>query len=287
MVSVVRAIKSQRSTQADASPPGIVLANMGQTYWWPEGKRAITVTASSAVPLPSLVHKGRRHVATLNDIPGSQGPTEHVKYMFSEVLGSLADENALVDVIAVGESCEIVERFLDGKRTWDIWSKRLNSLVLLGPVYEAEGLTNEQFKMFMVKRARGYLVSPEPLGIPLAPPEGNLELNISPLGFPCFSSFDPMYVETILVRARSHILSYLQDVALDPAYENPTITPADCPRPPMTEEHWNDLPEDGKPTMSKADPAMLAEQIRQIKRWKKFEENGQAPNTDSESDPDI
>lgn len=154
MVSVVRAVQSQPSTQADTSPPGIVLANMGQTYWWPEGKRAITISGSSATLLPSLVHKGKRHLPAVNDIPGNKGPVEHVKYMFSEVLGSLTDEKALVDVIATGESCEIVERFLDRTEVWDIWDKRLNSLVLLGPVYDAEGLKNEQFKAFMAKVRR-------------------------------------------------------------------------------------------------------------------------------------
>jgi hypothetical protein len=245
-------------------------------------------------------------VTALCEIPGNEGPEEHVKYIFSEVLDSLTGKNAIVDIVAIGESCEIVERFLDGKEVWDIWSKRISSLILVGPVYEAGGLTNVQFKEFMrkvrccthsndsvtrltqhPKRARAYLVSPEPLGVPLAPPEGNLELNIPPLGLPCFSSSEPMHVETILIRARSHILSYLQDVAVDPDYENPLITPADCPRPPMTEEHWDDLPEGDKPIMSKADPAILKQQIKQIKRWKKFEETGQAPDTDSESDSDI
>ncbi|KAH6605272.1 hypothetical protein Trco_006979 [Trichoderma cornu-damae] len=287
MVSVVGAVKSQLSSPVDASPPGIVLANMGQTHWWPEGMRAVTVTASSAAPLPSLVHKGRRQVPALNDIPGSEGPTEHAKYVLGEVLGSLTAENALVDIIAIGESCEIVERVLDDGETWETWSKRLNSLVFLGPVYEAEGLKNEKLKDFMAKRARGYLVSPEPLGIPLAPPAGNLELNMAPLGFPCLSSSEPMYVETILIRARSHVLSYLQDVANDPGYENPIVTPADCPRPPMTEEHWQDMPEEDKPVMSKADPAVLGEQIMQLRRWKKFEETGAAPDTDSESGPDV
>ncbi|KAM0245487.1 hypothetical protein ACHAQJ_010547 [Trichoderma viride] len=290
LVPVVQAVKSQVGSKSDDTPPGIILANMGQTCWWPEGKRAVTVIASSAMPLPSLVHRGRQHVPGLSDILGNESPEEHVKYIFSAVLGSLADDNAAVDIIAIGESCEIVERFLDGKATWDIWSKRVSSLVLVGPIYEVGGLANEQFKEFMTKhpkRARAYLVSPEPLGVPLAPPEGNSELSIPPLGLPCFSSSDPMFVETILVQARPHILSYLQDVANDPDYENPPITLADCPRPPMTEERWDDLPEGDKPVISKANPAVLKEQIKQIKRWKKFEETGQAPDTDSESDSDI
>ncbi|KAL7934196.1 hypothetical protein V8C35DRAFT_321946 [Trichoderma chlorosporum] len=287
MVSVVRALAAQRSSPDDASPPGIVLANMGQTYFWPQGKRAITVLASSSLPLPSLLHKGVRHVPALNDIPGNENPMQHVKYIFGEVLASLAGSEALVDIIAIGDSCEIVEKFLDGKETWDIWGKRLSSLILLGPVCEAEGLTNQQFKDFMAKRARGYLVCPEPLGTPLAPPEGNSELSIPPLGFPCVSSSEPMYVETVLIRARPHILSHIQDVAMDPDYENPAVTPVDCPPPAMTEQHWDDLPEGDKPVVSKAEPSELMEQVKQVKRWRKFQETGQAPDTDSESESEV
>lgn len=96
-----------------------------------------------------------------------------------------------------------------------------------------------------------------------------------------------MYAETIFVRARSHILSYLQQVALNPDYENPLIVLADCPRPPLTEQNWEELPEGDKPIISEADPTVLKDEIKQIRRWKKFDETGKAPDTDSESEPDI
>ncbi|KAK4074486.1 uncharacterized protein Triagg1_5082 [Trichoderma aggressivum f. europaeum] len=266
MVSVVRALASQRSSPDDASPPGIVLANMGETYFWPQGNRAITVLASSFLPLPSLLHKGVRHVPALNDIPGNEGPVQHVKYIFGEVLRSMANDKALLDVIAIGDSCEIVEKVLDGQEAWDTWGKRLNSMTLLGP------------------RARGYLVCPESLGTPLAPPEGNSELSIPPLGFPCISSSEPMHAETILIRARSHIFAHIQEVAMDVGYENPAITPVDCPPPAMTEQHWDDLPEEDKPEVTKLDPAEFKAQVKQAKRWRKFQETGKAPDTDSESE---
>ncbi|KAH0491752.1 hypothetical protein TgHK011_003162 [Trichoderma gracile] len=287
MVSVVRALASQRSSPDDASPPGIVLANTGQTYWWPEGKRAITVSASAALPLPSLVHKGIREVPALNRIPGNENPTEHVKYIFDKVLGSMAGEKAVVDVVAIGETCEVVEKFLDGKEAWDAWGKRLGSLILLGPVFEAEALKKVQFKDFLAKRARGYLLCSEPAGIPLAPPEGNSELSILPMGFPCVSSSEPSHVETILIQARSHILSHLQDVAMAADSENPAITVADCLRPALTEQDWKDVPEEEKPMISKADPAELKKELKQAKRWKKFAETGMAPDTDSESESDV
>lgn len=93
-----------------------------------------------------------------------------------------------------------------------------------------------------------------------------------------------MHAETILIRARTHILSHIQEVALDLGYENPAITPVDCPPPAMTEQHWDDLPEKDKPEISKLDPAEFKAQVKQARRWRKFQETGKAPDTDSESE---
>ncbi|KAM0521790.1 hypothetical protein ACHAPE_002351 [Trichoderma viride] len=283
IIPVVRAVKLQRGSSSDDTPPGIVLANVGQTCWWPEGQRAITVTANNAVPLPSLVHRGVQHVPNIHGIPGNNSAEEHVKYVFDEVISRRANEKATVDIIATGESCEIVERFLDGEEAWNTWGSTISTLVLLGPVYESEGLKNDKFKDFMAKRGRAYVLSHEPVGTPLAPPEGNSSRWIPSLGLPCLSSSEPMYTESIFVRARSHILSYLQEVALDLEYENPVLVPADYDIPlPTTEQSWEELPEAEKPIVIKANPDELEEDIRQIKRWKQFEETGKAPESDSE-----
>lgn len=151
VIPVVRAVKSHKSSSTDDASPGILLANMGQTCWWLDGQRAITVTANNAVPLPSLVHRGVQYVPALHDIPGNKSPEEHVKYVFNQVIGSMAHDKATVDIIAIGESCEIVERFLDGEEAWNIWGRRISALVLLGPVYDSEGLKNANFKDFMAK----------------------------------------------------------------------------------------------------------------------------------------
>jgi hypothetical protein len=136
------------------------------------------------------------------------------------------------------------------------------------------------------KRARAYGLSREPVGTPLAPPEGTLDLCIPSLGLSCLSSSEPMYTETIFIRARSHILSFLQEVALEPYYVHPFIMLDDCPRPPMTEQNWEELPEEEKPTVSKKDAAELKEEMKQVRRWKKFDETGKAPDTDSETEPE-
>ena len=151
MVSVVRALQMQASSDTDPSPPGIVLANTGQLYWWPEGKRSLTVTASTAIPLPSIVHYGRRHVPALNSVRGNEDPTTHVHYVFNEVLQRMTKTDAKVSVVAIGESCEIVTKFLDDEKNWTTWQGRLDSMLLLGSVYPDDGLENESFKFFLAK----------------------------------------------------------------------------------------------------------------------------------------
>lgn len=151
MIPIVRAIQQQVSTATDSSAPGIVLANMGQLYWWPEGKRPITIVDSAAIPLPSSVHVGRKYVPSLNNIPGNEDPFKHVDFLFNNVFPSLIGQKAKLDVVAIGESCEIVERFLDKADAWENWGQRLNSLLFLGPVYPAENLSNDTFKDFLSK----------------------------------------------------------------------------------------------------------------------------------------
>lgn len=149
MVSVVRALQRQASSDIDTSPPGVVLANTGQLYWWPEGKRGVTVTASTAIPLPSMVHHGRRHVPALNNVPRNEDPAAHVRYVFNEVLQKITKEDAEVSVVAIGESCEIVTKFLDDEKNWMAWQGRLSSMLLLGSVYPDDELANESFKYFL------------------------------------------------------------------------------------------------------------------------------------------
>lgn len=159
MVSVVKALRNQRSTAEDSSSPGIVLANVGQLYWWPDEKRALTVGASANIPLPSLVHSGRKTVRELNGIEGHETPARHVQYVFDEVLGKLAGRNALVDVVAVGDTCTLVEKFLDERKNWDVWGHRLSSVLLMDTILEAESLGNPAFQSFLAKVCTSHTAS--------------------------------------------------------------------------------------------------------------------------------
>lgn len=147
MVSVIQELRAQ----GDQHAPGIVLANMGQLYWWPEGGRALTMPAKAAIPMSSLVHCGVKYVPSLNDIPQNECPKRHVKHMFEEVLPALMNQEAKLDIIVIGDSCDIVERFLHEEGNWKVWGTRLSSMVLLQTIYLEESIKNPSFKEFLAK----------------------------------------------------------------------------------------------------------------------------------------
>ncbi|KAL6404928.1 hypothetical protein AUP68_11764 [Ilyonectria robusta] len=287
MISIVRALHQQTASPTDASPPGIVLANMGQRYWWPEGQRALTMSASVDTPLPSLVHSGTRHIPSLNDIPGCESPLRHMATVFQDVLARIPECTAKIDLIALGESCEVVENYFDDQKNWDSWGHRLNSMVLLGTVFETDKLANEAFKEFLAQRTRGYLVSEEPLDTPLAPPEGNASLYIENLGCPCYSSSEPHYAELIAIRAFGPILGYIQEVAMTPGFTNPPISVIERPKTDFTDSDWQNLPDENKPSIIQIDPEIMKREVKQARRWRRFEQTGEAPNSDSEDEDEA
>jgi hypothetical protein len=94
----------------------------------------------------------------------------------------------------------------------------------------------------------------------------------------------------ILVCALDSALRYLETVATAPAaFENPPIVVVE--RRAQTdqvaeEDDWQKLMEDEKPSVSVVAPTVMKEELRQMRRWKKFEETGQAPDSDSDEDED-
>ncbi|KAF4978763.1 hypothetical protein FZEAL_4908 [Fusarium zealandicum] len=285
MISVVQALAKQTSSLDDSRSPGVVLANMGQRHWWPEEKRALTVAASGDVPLPSLVHLGRRYVQELNEIPGSESPLAHMTSIFESIVAS--NKDAKIDMIVIGESCEVALNFFENKKNWANWGNRLGGMLFLGTVYSIEKLTNENLKDFLAQRTRGYLISDEALETPLAMPRGNPSLSIEPLGCPCFSAGEPHYIELIAIRALKPALAFLQNVALTPDFVNPDMAVAErCPTD-FTNEDWSQLPDDNRPSVTTQDAEETKRQIKEMRRFKEFEETGRAPEWDADSDDDV
>ncbi|KHO01379.1 uncharacterized protein MAM_00380 [Metarhizium album ARSEF 1941] len=248
LVSVVQELKKQASSDKNVSPPGIFIANTGQLYWWPDGGRNLTATDSTAIPLPSLVHTGRRYVPGINSVAGHETPESHVASVFNTLRG-LMGEGAKVSLVAVGQSCELVTDFLESKSNWHAWEGRLDAMLLLGTVYPADSLTNRGLRDFLAKRTRAYIVSTQPLDTPLAPPSGNEDEQIPAFGCPCYSSSEPFYIEMVLIRALKPALGYLESVALTPGYENDDIVVAGKPKQESADDNWEKLADWERPTV--------------------------------------
>ncbi|KAG5976041.1 hypothetical protein E4U58_006376 [Claviceps cyperi] len=291
MVSVVRELRKHVSSKEDPSPPGIVIANPSESYWWPEGQRSLTVADSAAIPLPSLVHVARRWCPDRDSVPGNRSAEEHVSYIFDELLRGELREDAKLSIVAVGQSCELLTRFLDDAENWNRWLGRLDCMILLGTVYPVETLQNNDLKSFLAERSRAYILSSEPVNTPLAPPIGNPYAGISALGSPCYSSAESLYTENIFLSALQPALQYLQEIATTPAYLNPEIIVAERPEPSDNDlrddqETWHAIPEQEKPAVGVIDAASMRAQVKRARRFRRIVKGDQNPDTDSESADD-
>ncbi|XWW98317.1 hypothetical protein V2A60_006317 [Cordyceps javanica] len=216
MVGAVKAMQRHDSV-------GMILANMGESYWSPEHKRAVTVADSAALSMPSLVHMGIKYHAEVNDIPGSESPLCHARTVLNTAVAQYANKDAKITIIAIGDSCEVIVSLLDEEETWIKWGASLQSAVFYSPAFYHEQ-KQDGLRKFLAERSRGYILSESPLGTPLSGPDGNDAEQVPAFGFPCYSSGESRYDELCFVAALEHGLTYLDEVAETPNYENPTVT---------------------------------------------------------------
>ncbi|RYP77712.1 hypothetical protein DL769_003332 [Monosporascus sp. CRB-8-3] len=248
MVSVVTSLQRQRSSPADAAAPGVVLANTGQLLWCPSAGRALTRHAFDAAPMKSAVHDGRLVDERRNRVPGNRGVAEHVRYVFESVVPAFVDprREARIDVVAVGDAAEAVERYLDGEAAWARWGGRVSCFANVGGYYPAWELKCEGFKQFLREKARSYVPSLEPLNTVLSGPDGNPHTTaFTALGSPVFSGGTPHFTELLLVEGGSAVLDFLQEVALSPSpadYRNPEfhVSYRDLRADDRDGEYWTD-----------------------------------------------
>ncbi|XXH05933.1 hypothetical protein Hte_012376 [Hypoxylon texense] len=225
LVSIVTELQKQHTSSTDSSPPGIILANMGELVWWPEGKRAVSHWAFDNAPAKSAVHNGNL-ITDKNLIKGNENPKLHVNYIFDQVIPLLVKDNVGIDVIGVGDGADFVEQYLDLPAVWEKWKKRINCLALVGGLHPVWELHSKDFATeFLKNKARAYATSLEPAGIPLSGPEGNPKTTtFTSLGCPVFSSGESHFTEVTLIAGAGLVLDWLQEVAMTPEgedYANP------------------------------------------------------------------
>ncbi len=103
-------------------------------------------------------------------------------------------------------------------------------------------------------------------------------------GFPCYSSGESQLNELVFIKAMNAGLSYLQEAAADPAFENPPVAVIERPTIEETEDCWEQLPGEQRPNIVQCDENWLMKEVRMLRRWRKFEEKGEVPDSDSYSD---
>ncbi|KAI0379085.1 Arb2 domain-containing protein [Hypomontagnella monticulosa] len=244
MVSIVSKLQKQRSSPSDSSPPGIILANMGELLWWPAGNRALSVHAFNGTPRKSAVHFGHE-VTDKNKIPHNADMKEHVHYIFDEVIPHFVKDSAKIDVVGVGDSAETVEQYLDLPPIWPQWKDRISSLSLVGGMHPVWELKNDEFvNVFLRNKARAYITSDEPAGMAISGPEGNPKSkSFTQIGCPVFSSGEPYYIECVLIAGADVILDWIQEVAMTPEnedYANPEFHIVFDDPPPDDWHDWTD-----------------------------------------------
>ncbi|KAK1763591.1 hypothetical protein QBC33DRAFT_518533 [Phialemonium atrogriseum] len=206
--------------------PGIVLANTGQLWWWPEGGRPLTHAGRHAMPMASAVHWGRADGGPRNEVAGNETVGAHVRCVFETVVRGLAAPRARIHVVAVGDAADEVEAYLDGEEAWREWGPRMECLALLGGFYKAADLKCEGFKRFMRERARAYVIHDDPLDFPISGPDGNpKEVAFTEFGCPVYSAGpDASLVELLLIHTHPAVLGWTREVARAGAgYKNPHI----------------------------------------------------------------
>lgn len=151
LISVVKALQSQPSSPTDSSSPGFIIANTGQYIWHPALKRCLTVVGSEGAPMPSAVHAGLKWTAEVGKdrVTGSENTREHIKSIFESVLPAFVNEAAILDVIAVGDGADALEKYLDWSETWKKFTGRINGLVILGGYLAVDDLKCSGFREFL------------------------------------------------------------------------------------------------------------------------------------------
>ncbi|KAJ4422386.1 hypothetical protein N0V82_002941 [Gnomoniopsis sp. IMI 355080] len=239
VVSIVEATAALRSSSREENDFGVVLANTGESWWWPEGKRALSYRQSSGVRMKSAVLKGRYTDPKVNGIPGHADVGEHVRLVFESVLDKeeFVGKEARLEIIGLSEGAVETEKYLD--ENWKRWEDRIGCLAILGGGLEEHEIKNVGFKTFLKDKARAYITCSTPLNHPMANPGGNIYSHYhTAYGCPVFSSGEPYHTELTLIKAKGVVLPWMNEV-YDAAgrYKNPVLNVT------FKSEEFEDTPE--------------------------------------------
>ncbi|KAI3326966.1 Arb2 domain-containing protein [Xylariaceae sp. AK1471] len=246
LITAVNTLQAQQSSPGDPSPPGIILANMGELLWWPDGKRTLSAWAFDWAPMRSAAHIGNHIDPKVNHIPGNEDPKAHVKYIFEKVVPDFVKKDAGLDIIGLGDGADVVTSYLNCDEVWKRVGGRINCFASVGCTFPAWDVKCDGLRAFLKDRTRAYVPSSEPLGLILSGPSGNPHTStFTSLGCPVFSAGEQKHVETLFVASYTAVLGWLQEVALTPSYKNAEFA-VFYQDETGESSYWDDWKEEGK-----------------------------------------
>lgn len=135
----------------DSGDTAIVIANLGQLLWNRRTQRALTMASWNGLPRKNGVSNAVRIDPVKNHIPGNENVEAHVKSVFEDVIGKLAREDVVIDVIGVGDGAEESVKYLD--QDWGRWETTVRAICLgLGFVWRVgDDVQNKKFVEFWGK----------------------------------------------------------------------------------------------------------------------------------------
>lgn len=210
-----------RPHELNPNHPGIILANMGQLRWCRREQKALTYASWNALTRPSAVHDPIVFDPLRNTVEHNRDADEHVAHILSTVVPALCHKDAKLDIIAICDSSENVTKYLD--ENWDATKGRMESLAVVFPTLDCETIKNEEFKDFLKKRARGYIMSENPPNSGLYGPLGGPERWQWSYGMNIYGLVYEVAEEMVFPRQFRHVVDWMQDVAKNPEYVNEEV----------------------------------------------------------------
>ncbi|KAH8423336.1 uncharacterized protein LDX57_001094 [Aspergillus melleus] len=225
-------------TVPNHSDTALVLANTGQLIWHCGSQSAMTLQSWLALPRASAVDTPLT-MTHRNKIPKNGDWQEHINCVFDEILapGSrIVRVNAQIQIVGIADGGLGAIRYLADR--WETWHTRINSICLTNPLHltHLELSTNtdidvnvdvdsataaptsptssfpasSSFATFIATRCRAYVLSEEPLGLPVP--------GAAEHGCNCFSSGEALNVECIFPRACDAMLAWLDKTYREPEF---------------------------------------------------------------------
>lgn len=231
--SMVNLVKYIQSTMPGTA---VIIGNPGQLRWWRRGGKAVTIPSWYAIPRKSAVHGAPRFDEIKNTVEGNRDTAQHVAYLLNSVVAQLCDPESVIDIISVCEGSLQTVYFLDDKKNWEQWGKRLGGLAVVAPYHRLQDLENEALIDWLRKRARAYVLSDAPAGIPV---RGHQDTKRTPgFGATCYSLGEPYTNEVILPKGYKTVVDWLKEVSDDGQYENDEVLILNSEED--VEEDWGD-----------------------------------------------